>query len=446
MNIGLENETVEFKKSTSELKEGLESIASILNKNRYGTLYFGVKNNGEVIGQEIGQETKRDISSAIRNHIAPECEFDVQSITTTDGKQYVVINFSGDRTPYSAYGRFFIRHSDEDHLMEPNEIEQYFKNKIINYSEWENSDSNCKLDDVDETLLRRKIEMGYLVNRIPYKYENPSFVLGKLGLLSRDKQSLNNAGEVLFSKNKPVLLKLATFATETKDTFIKLDHFQGNIYECIEKGINYILGVINWNIIFDGTPERKEIPEIPVNALREIVINAFGHGKYNSNTSFEIDVYKDRVTIYSPGFFPSGYIPEDFANKHEEPVILNPKITSVLFKTNEIESFGYGFATTFNSCKKNRIKYTYGNTKSGFKFTFYRHHKRKKSYNILSGIDKDVLDIIKRNNNVKALDIAITLSISDKTIYRTLDKLKKYGYIVREGNKRAGKWKVIKND
>ena len=38
-----ETEVVEFKKTTSELKEGVISLASMLNKNRYGTWYFGVK-------------------------------------------------------------------------------------------------------------------------------------------------------------------------------------------------------------------------------------------------------------------------------------------------------------------------------------------------------------------------------------------------------------------
>ena len=43
MNIGAETEWIEFKKTTGELKEGIISIASMLNKNGYGTLYFGVK-------------------------------------------------------------------------------------------------------------------------------------------------------------------------------------------------------------------------------------------------------------------------------------------------------------------------------------------------------------------------------------------------------------------
>lgn len=33
MNIGMETELIEFKKSTGELKEGIISLASMLNKN-----------------------------------------------------------------------------------------------------------------------------------------------------------------------------------------------------------------------------------------------------------------------------------------------------------------------------------------------------------------------------------------------------------------------------
>lgn len=69
MNIGNETERVEFKKSTSELKEGIISIASILNKHGGGVLYFGVKDNGDVIGQEIGKDTLRDVSRSIASNI-----------------------------------------------------------------------------------------------------------------------------------------------------------------------------------------------------------------------------------------------------------------------------------------------------------------------------------------------------------------------------------------
>ena len=54
MNFGRENEQLEFKKLTSEVKEAMDEICAILNKHGSGTLYFGIKSNGDHCGQEIG--------------------------------------------------------------------------------------------------------------------------------------------------------------------------------------------------------------------------------------------------------------------------------------------------------------------------------------------------------------------------------------------------------
>lgn len=53
INIGSETEQMEYKKSIGELKEAMFSIVAILNKHQKGELYFGVKNDGTVIGQEV---------------------------------------------------------------------------------------------------------------------------------------------------------------------------------------------------------------------------------------------------------------------------------------------------------------------------------------------------------------------------------------------------------
>lgn len=57
MNLGMENETTEHKRSTSELREAMESVAAILNKHGAGTLYFGVRpSDGEVVGQDVSEK------------------------------------------------------------------------------------------------------------------------------------------------------------------------------------------------------------------------------------------------------------------------------------------------------------------------------------------------------------------------------------------------------
>ena len=67
-----ESEILELKKSTSELKEGIISIAAILNKHQQGELYFGIKNDGTAVGQDVTEKTLREVSKTISESIEPK--------------------------------------------------------------------------------------------------------------------------------------------------------------------------------------------------------------------------------------------------------------------------------------------------------------------------------------------------------------------------------------
>ena len=231
MNIGRESELVEFKKTTSETKEGIISIASILNKHGKGELYFGVRDNGEVVGIEIGKDTERKLSRDISDGIKPAIWHEITTKHTDDGKAFIEVQFRGDDAPYAAFGRYYQRFADEDRQISDAELERLFKQRRTDYSEWEKADSDESISEVDEQLLRRIIENGNDSGRIRYEYSDAAAILKKLGLCNNSADKLTNAGRVLLSSNKPVLLKTAVYATPTKDTFIKLNHFEGNIFE-----------------------------------------------------------------------------------------------------------------------------------------------------------------------------------------------------------------------
>ncbi|MCY3018867.1 MAG: ATP-binding protein [Planctomycetota bacterium] len=62
---------MELKKSTSELKEAVISIAAILNKHGKGRLCYGVRNDGAIVGQQVSDATLRDVSRAVGDHVEP---------------------------------------------------------------------------------------------------------------------------------------------------------------------------------------------------------------------------------------------------------------------------------------------------------------------------------------------------------------------------------------
>ncbi len=103
-----ETETTELKKSTSELKEAIISICSILNKHGKGTVYFGIEDDGSVVGQQVGKSTVKDISKSINDHIDPKIFPNIR-IQKISGRDCIVVNFSGQDTVYSAFGRYYLR-------------------------------------------------------------------------------------------------------------------------------------------------------------------------------------------------------------------------------------------------------------------------------------------------------------------------------------------------
>ena len=147
-----ENEKLEFKKSTSELKQAIVSISSMLNKNNYGVLYFGINNEGEIVGQQIGKDTTKDISVQIKNNIRPVINPSI-SIIKVDETEIVKVEAFGEDTPYSAYGRYYIRSDDEDLVMSNAQLESFFINKNIDYSKWENEITQYGVEVIDEDLL-----------------------------------------------------------------------------------------------------------------------------------------------------------------------------------------------------------------------------------------------------------------------------------------------------
>jgi len=130
-NLLHETEKVELKKSTAELKEAIISISAILNKHNKGVLYFGVKNDGTVIGQDVSESTLRGISQAIASHIEAKIYPEITK-EIIDGKECVKVQFSGDEIPYFANGKPYIRVADEDKLMSVNELKKLIL-KTANY-------------------------------------------------------------------------------------------------------------------------------------------------------------------------------------------------------------------------------------------------------------------------------------------------------------------------
>ena len=143
-----ETETIELKKSTSELKEAIISICSILNRHGKGTIYFGVEDDGKVVGQQIGKSTVRDISKSIGDHLEPKIYPEIES-KKISGKNCIVVSFAGQNALYSAYGRYYLRMGEEDKKLSVDELRRLVEKKNNYVYSWGSEISEFSISAVN---------------------------------------------------------------------------------------------------------------------------------------------------------------------------------------------------------------------------------------------------------------------------------------------------------
>lgn len=452
MNLGIESETLEFKKTTGEVDKAMDNIASMLNKHGHGTLYFGVSPDGEITGQQISASSLDDVAKKIKDAIKPMIYPEIKK-EKLDNMDVIRVDFSGKEKPYSSFGRYYKRVFDRTEEMTPDELKRMMA-ETDRSSHWENNLTKYGLDAVDKVALeefyKRSVSCGRLEEQAAYNAEE---LLTGLGLYEQGK--LTNAGYYLFSNQRPAVLKLAVYVTDERINFSDIDRIEDNIFNLIRKGFSYIKEHINWSVENANETSRIEVPEIPIEAIREIVVNSFAHADYRGISENEIDITPTKVEIYNPGAFPDGLTPEMFARQRIRSMPRNKVILTTLYKSKDVEIFGSGFRKVYALCDKYDIKVESGFENDGFSFVFYRDtHQRHVTQNVTISVtdqDKDaklptdarVYMLLKEDPAQTRESLAQKTGRTVRTIQRALDKLSREGRIQRIGSNKTGYWEIF---
>ncbi len=438
-----ETETVEFKRSTSEVKKAVVSIAAMLNKHGRGELYFGVKNDGTVVGQEVTEKTLRDVSQAISNHIEPKI-YPLVETKRMESKDCVHVMFEGKDMPYYAYGRVFMRVGDEDRQLSPREIERLIIESSDRKAFWDTQPSSSGPDSVIEEELVEFIQRANLAGRLEFDYRTRDTTLDKLGLLDKDK--LRRAGVVLFCDGDPLEVQMAIFAGNDKTTFLDINQMKGNLFSVLRESELYLKSNIRWRVEF-GKLEREEVPEIPIGAMREALVNSFCHRDYRNPKGNEIAIFKDRIEIYNPGCFPEGLTPDDYINGDERSVLRNPLIANMLYLSKDIEKWGSGLKRIHEECTSNDVDVEFKPLRTGFMTVFHRRLKPEEGLGERLGErlgenEGKILSLLSKDPHLSIPQIAEAIGISTTAVENNIKKLKEKGLLLRIGPAKGGRWKV----
>lgn len=164
-----------------------------------------------------------------------------------------------------------------------------------------------------------------------------------------NEEGLLANGAVLFSddyKEKKTEVQCSVFSGFNKgsERIVTINRFAGNLIEVINYMMEFVTQRMNHSMVkLQNT--RKNIDAYPQRALFEGVINAVAHRDYFlDGTQIQVDMFKDRLEISSPGSFYRG---EKLGKTYDLSGIIskrrNELITEVLVNCNVMEAAGTGF-------------------------------------------------------------------------------------------------------
>lgn len=171
--------------------------------------------------------------------------------------------------------------------------------------------------------------------------------LHSMGFFNEDGYLAN--GAVLFRDNydgdkTEVQCSLFSGFSKGSERIITINKYKGNIVNTIEYIIEFVQQRMNHSII-KLDESRTNVDAYPLRALFEGVINAIAHRDYYlDGTQVQIDMFKDRLEISSPGGFYRG---DKIGKIYDLSGIIskrrNELISNVLVKCNVMEAAGTGF-------------------------------------------------------------------------------------------------------
>ena len=132
------------------------------------------------------------------------------------------------------------------------------------------------------------------------------------------------------------------------------------MFELVRKAEHYILVNTRRRFVIEGGGPREEIPELPQDAVREVLFNAFAHRDRISRGVVQIDIYNDAVEITNPGWFIDGQDPAaHISGADKSSLSRNMLIVNTLHKSKDIEAYGTGIPRIRDACKEAGVEFEY---------------------------------------------------------------------------------------
>lgn len=427
-NIGREDETREFKESTLEMDEAMESICAMLNNSGKALVFFGVRDNGDVIGQGIGKSTLKDISRSIRESIEPSVIARIAVNTATDGREYISVDVQGTSRPYTVKGVVMVRTGAENRKAPLSELRRMILSS---------GDNLLDTSSYNQDLTFR--ELCALLRGQGLDAEDDGRLRRSFDLLNSDGR-LNYQAQLLSDQNNIPLTVVIFRGTDRTDMAFRRDYSGRSLLTEVSQVLDFVQAQ-NEVAVDVGPGARRDTGLFDGDAFREAWINACVHNNWIGHMAPAVHIFDDRMEVMSYGSIPYWLSLEDFFAGKSLPV--NDALMRVFVQAGLTEHTGHGIPVITAAYGREAFDLSNGMVTVSLRFRGLRSAaSRHRARSPLTEREESVLGAIRANPYAKLDDIARMSGVSRPYVGKIVVKLRSIGLLERRGNNRRGYWIV----
>lgn len=187
---------------------------------------------------------------------------------------------------------------------------------------------------------------------------------------------------------------------------------------------------------------RKDTYELPVTAIREMIVNAVCHRNYMDNSCIQVAVYDDRIEITSPGMLYGGLTLEEAVSGRSK--IRNRIIADIFSRMEIIEEWGTGIRRILHRAKEYGLPepefMEIGDT---FRVNLFKKADKKADKIFLR--QRLILDYIEENGFITNKEAREILGLADSTTKRFLKYMVETNLLLEKGQRKSRKY-IRKSD
>lgn len=484
-----ESKEIEYKEDVPSNSRKYTRTAAAYANCAGGRIVFGVENNTwKIIGipQEKVFEKADSISNAIMDSCEPMIDFDIM-YQTIERKTIIIVQvYPGKKRPYylkseGAREGVYIRVPGATRLAD---------DFIVKELEFQGA-NRCydQIVAVGETVTKKQIEnlcgtmYQYALMRCQTQEERNAVRrvsqknLISWGLLEKQEDKIvPTNGFMLLTENvlPAATIQCAVFKGTNRAVFLDRKEYEGPLYAQIDEAYQFVLRNIRLGAEISGL-YRRDVYELPIDSIREMIVNAVAHRSYLDPAKVQVAIYDDRLEVTSPGMLIGGVTIQELKDGCSRP--RNRGIVNAFTYMKNMDQWGSGIPRLMENCRKSGLKEPELLEIGGsFRINMFRKTEIAKyiSRNIkvipklvhdssqedldtiqtildsiqdaaldLTSADKELLKLIESNILISQSEMSKILQWKIGKVKYYINKLKRKRVIERVGSSQKGYWNIL---